>query len=100
MSEGSPGDGPRTERRRRGQVAPVTRFFPRVTLMFVTGLLIFGVVAGLYVLPALLETPPPGAVPGYTQERVRARLEGKIQWMLAGSFVTATLLALRVGRPR
>ena len=71
--------------------ADYERFAPRVTLSMLFGFALFFVVALLYALPALLETPPPGAIADYTQERVRARLDGKLFWMFAGSMLAATM---------
>jgi hypothetical protein len=72
-----------------------TVFVPRIALTIVTGLLIFVAAALLYSLPVMLEEPPPGAIADWTRERVRAHLEGKVTWLLAGSFVVAALLAAR-----
>jgi hypothetical protein len=89
---------------RRGQPddRDLARFFPRVTLAIAAGLLLFLVSAGLYALPVLLEPPPPGAIADYHKEKVRARLQGKVIWFLAGSLFTVTLVfALpRGGGPR
>ena len=73
----------------------LARFAPRVTLTLLAGFAIFLISAGLYVLPALLEPVPPGAIPDYRKERVIARLDGKVPYFLLGSFVGATLLSIR-----
>ncbi len=78
----------------------LSRYVPRITLSLAGGFLLFLLSAGLYVLPVLLETPPPGAITDYHKERVRARLEGKVLWFLGGSMIVVTLLtALPRGRP-
>ncbi len=71
---------------------PRPRFRPRVTLALLGGVVLFVISSALYALPALLETPPPGAIADYTEERVRARLEGKALWLLAGSLVLSGAL--------
>jgi hypothetical protein len=72
-----------------------TAFVPRVTLTLLCGLLIFVGAALLYVLPVLLEEPPPGAIQDWMQERVRARLAGKTLYLLIGSFLAAAVLGAR-----
>ena len=69
----------------------LARFVPRIALSLAGGFLLFLLSAGLYVMPVLLEEPPPGAIPDYHKERVRARLEGKVLWFLAGSMIVVTL---------
>jgi hypothetical protein len=76
-----------------------TSFAPRVTLMLVAGFLLFLVAAGLYVLPVLLEPAPPGAIVDYHKERVMARLEGKVIYLLVGSMLLAVLVGLRTLAP-
>ncbi|MCP4003571.1 MAG: hypothetical protein GY725_05195 [bacterium] len=71
------------------------RFFPRVTIMVLGGIALFLLTSGLYVLPVLLEPAPPGAIPDYQRERVVARLDGKVPWFLAGSFLSMALFAGR-----
>lgn len=73
----------------------IAAFAPRITIMVLFSLVLFTLLAGLYVLPVLLETPPPGAISDYTQQRVMARLEGKTLWILAASFLTVAGLAIR-----
>ena len=73
----------------------ITVFIPRITLTLAFGFALFLLIALLYVLPVLLEAPPPGATPGYTQERVMARLEGKVLWMMIASFFAVAMLAAR-----
>jgi hypothetical protein len=71
-----------------------------VTLALLAGLALFALATFLYCLPVLLETPPPGAIPDYTAERVRAHLAGKVHWLLAGSYlVVAFVLSRRARRP-
>jgi hypothetical protein len=72
-----------------------TAFAPRLTLTLLFGTLIFLVVALLYILPVLLEEPPPGAIQDWVQERVRARLAGKTLYLIVGSFLAAALLGAR-----
>jgi hypothetical protein len=73
---------------------------PRATLAIVGGLALFVIVSATYSLPALLETPPPGAIADYTQERVRARLEGKASWFLLASLAASTAAFAWQGRNR
>lgn len=76
------------------------RFAPRVTLTLLGGLAIFLLISLLYVLPVLFEPLPPGAIPDYRRERVAARLEGKVIYLLVGSLLVATAPAIRRGRAR
>lgn len=69
------------------------RFFPRVTLTLAAGAVVFALATVIYSLPALLESPPPGAIPDYTRERVRARLEGKVPALLGGSLLAVAAVA-------
>jgi hypothetical protein len=78
-----------------GDQADYERFAPRVTISLLAGFAIFLVLALLYALPALLEPPPPDAIADYTQERVRARLEGKVFWIFAISMLAAALAGIR-----
>jgi cell shape-determining protein MreD len=73
----------------------LARFAPRITVTLIAGFAIFMLAALVYVLPVLLDTPPPGAVEDYQRERVMARLEGRLPWLIAGSFLAATLLSIR-----
>jgi hypothetical protein len=73
----------------------VAAFFPRVTITLVAGFVLFLLLAFLYSLPVLLESPPPGAISDYQVERVRAHLNGKVSWMFAASFLVATGLSIR-----
>jgi len=77
--------------------APVRQpmFVPRFTLFILAGFALFAVVALLYSLPILLETPPPGASPDYVSERVRAHLEGKASWLMVGSFLVVAAAGSR-----
>jgi len=72
-----------------------TAFAPRITLTLLFGLLIFVVVALLWVLPVLLEEPPPGAIPDWRAERVRAVLAGKALYLLVASVLAAAALGIR-----
>ncbi len=82
---------------RRGRLndRELSRFFPRITLSLVAGFLLFLLSSGLYVLPVLLEPAPPGAILDYHQERVRARMQGKVIWFLVGSFLCTALVSAR-----
>jgi hypothetical protein len=68
---------------------------PRVTATLVAGFAVFLLTAGLYVLPVLLESAPPGAIEDWHRERVMARLDGKVRYFLVGSFLGVTLLGIR-----
>jgi hypothetical protein len=46
----------------------------------------------------MLETPPPGAIPDWTAERVKARLAGKVHWIFAGSALVVAAIVSRRGR--
>jgi hypothetical protein len=74
------------------------RFRPRFALAIVAGLGLFVIATLLYALPAMLEPVPAGAIAGYTQERVRARLEGKVLWLLGGSLALAGAVGAWIGR--
>jgi hypothetical protein len=78
----------------------LARFAPRVTMMVVLGFALFLLSAGVWVAPALLETPPPGAIEDWRKERAWERMRGKVPWLLTGSFVAATLITIRVTRPK
>ncbi len=82
-------------RRGRPNDRELSRFFPRITLSLVAGFLLFLLSSGLYVLPVLLEPAPPGAILDYPQERVRARMQGKVIWFLVGSFLCSALVSAR-----
>ncbi len=82
-------------RRGRPDDRELSRFFPRITLSLVAGFLLFLLSSGLYVLPVLLEPAPPGAILDYHQERVRARMQGKVIWFLVGSFLCTALVSAR-----
>ncbi len=75
--------------------ADVERFVLRVTVSLLVGFALFLVLALLYSLPAWLETPPPDAIADYTQERVRARLEGKVIWIFTVSMLAAAFAGIR-----
>jgi hypothetical protein len=70
-------------------------FAPRVTIMLIAGFVIFLVAAGLYVLPVYLEPLPLGAIADYREQRIIARLDGKVLWILIPSFVVSALLGAR-----
>ena len=72
---------------------------PRVTIAVLAGIVLALLMALVYVLPECLGEPPPGAIPDYCQERVRARLEGKILWLLLASCTVDAALAIRGIRP-
>jgi hypothetical protein len=76
------------------------RFVPRATLTLVGGFALFLASSLGYALPALLETPPAGAIADYRVERVRARLEGKALYFLAGSLLVAALASATLARGR
>jgi hypothetical protein len=73
----------------------LARFAPRVSIMLVSGCLLFLISALAYVAPILLEAPPPGAVADWHQQRVQAHLEGKVLYILFASFIVAALLGAR-----
>jgi len=70
---------------------------PRITLTLLGGFGIFLLVALVYSAPVLVEPLPSGAVPGYRTERVKARLEGKVPWLLGGAMLVACGYTLRKG---
>jgi hypothetical protein len=72
-----------------------TAFAPRITLTLLFGLVIFLAVALLWVLPVLLEEPPPGAIQDWRLERVRALLAGKALYLLVASLLAAAALGAR-----
>ena len=73
---------------------------PRIALLLVAGFCLFLAATGLYILPTLRETSPPGAIPDYRKERIIARLEGKVLWFLVGSMLTVTILGTLPSRAR
>ena len=70
-------------------------FVPRFTLILVATFALFVLLAMLYSLPVMMETPPPNASPDYVQERVRAHLEGKITWLFLAAFGIVAAVASR-----
>ncbi len=71
------------------------RFAPRLTLSLLGGFLLFMLIAFFYaVLPVWREPVPPGAIPDYARERVMARLDGKVSWMLGGSLLVAGFVGM------
>ncbi len=70
-------------------------FAPRLTVTILAGFAFFGVASALWVLPALMETPPPGAIADYTKERVMARLDGAVAPLFAGSMLAAAFASIR-----
>jgi hypothetical protein len=79
---------------KRPSGAPV-RFVPRATLALLATVVLFFAAIFLYSLPVMLEEPPPGAIPDWTAERVRAHLAGKVHWIFAGSAVVVAVIASR-----
>jgi hypothetical protein len=77
--------------------APV-RFVPRATLALLATVALFCAAIFLYSLPVMLEEPPPGAIPDWTAERVRAHLAGKVHWIFAGSALVVSAVAWRWNR--
>ena len=75
------------------------RFVPRATLTLLAAVALFFAVTFLYSLPALLEEPPPGAIPDWHAERVKARLAGKVHWIFGGCVLVVAAVAQR-RRPR
>ena len=71
------------------------RFAPRVAVAMLAAGALFVLLSLLYALPTLLETTPAGAIPDYRRERVVARMDGKVPWLLASSCAIATGLAMR-----
>jgi succinate dehydrogenase/fumarate reductase cytochrome b subunit len=65
---------------------------PRMTLVVLAGFALFIALTLLYALPVLLESPPPGAVPDYLAERVKAHLQGKVTWLMAAAFTIVGVL--------
>ncbi len=88
--------------RNRPDDRDLARFAPRITLTLLAGFALFLVSAGLYVLPALREPAPPGAISDYHKERVISRLDGKVLWFLAASMIVVTVIGTlpRPGRRR
>lgn len=73
----------------------LARFAPRLTVTLLAGFALFVVAAGLWVLPVLLEPPPPGAIPDYVRERVAARLDGVVLWLFTGAMLVASFASIR-----
>lgn len=71
------------------------RFVPRATLALAATVVLFFVATFLYSLPVMLEPPPPGAIPDWTAERVKAHLAGKVHWIFAGSALVVGVIASR-----
>jgi len=70
-------------------------FVPRFTLVLLAGFAVFVLLAMLYSLPVIFQTPPPNAGPDYIQERVRAHLEGKVTWIMIAAFGIVVAVASR-----
>ena len=89
--------GPSPPQRSRGGAGDrdLARFAPRLTVTILVGFALFLVASTLWVLPALMETPPPGAIPDYTKERVMARLDGAVAPLFAGSMLVAAFASIR-----
>ncbi len=73
----------------------LARFAPRLTVMVLTGFALFVVLSMLWALPVLMETPPAGAIPDYTRERVMARLDGAVFWIFVASMLVAAFASMR-----
>jgi hypothetical protein len=71
---------------------------PRATLVIVGGFALFFVVAFLYSMPVFFEPLPEGATQSYLEERVKARLEGKVPWFLGVSLIAAAAIGARTAR--
>lgn len=77
------------------------RFIPRATLILGGGVLLFFLSSMAYgLVPVMLEPVPDNAAQSYIEERVKARLEGKVPWFLGTSMIVAAALATRASRPR
>ena len=72
-----------------------TRFVPRATLALVATVVLFLVATFLYSLPVMLEPPPPGAIPDWLAERIKAHLAGKVHWIFAASVLVVAAFASR-----
>ena len=70
-------------------------FVPHFTLVLLAGFALFVLLAMLYSLPVIFQTPPPNASPDFIQERVRAHLEGKISWIMLAAFGIVAAVASR-----
>lgn len=68
---------------------------PRIALLLLAGGALFVLASLVYVWPVLREPAPAGAIPDWHAERVRARLQGKVPWLLVGSFGLAGVLGAR-----
>ena len=66
-----------------------------MTVTLLAGFALFVVLSMLWALPALTETPPAGAIPDYTRERVMARLEGVVGWIFTVSMLLAAFASIR-----
>ncbi len=73
----------------------LARFAPRLTVMVLAGFALFVVLCMLWALPALMETPPAGAIPDYTRERVMARLDGAVLWIFVASMLVSAFASIR-----
>ena len=73
----------------------IQSFAPRVTIALVAGFLLFVLIAFVYALPDCLGERPAGAIADYCSERMRARLDGKVLWMLLASYAIVAGLAIR-----
>jgi hypothetical protein len=82
----------------KGPAPAPPRFIPRATLALLATVVLFCVAVVLYSLPVMLAEPPPGAIPDWTAERVRAHLAGKVHWIFAGSALVVSAFAWRLGR--
>ena len=73
----------------------LARFAPRLTVMVLAGFALFVVLCMLWALPTLMETPPAGAIPDYTRERVMARLDGAVLWIFVASMLVSAFASIR-----
>ncbi len=77
------------------------RFVPRATLILGGGILLFFLSSMTYALvPVMLGPIPENAADSYVEERVKARLAGKIPWFLGTSMIVAGAIGARLSRPK
>ncbi len=85
---------PRRDRGKPGD-RDLARFAPRIAVTVLAGFALFLVASMVWVLPTMMETPPPGAIPDYTKERVMARLTGAVAPLFTGSMLIAAFASIR-----
>jgi len=95
MASTGPPPPPRGRSRDTPGDRDLARFAPRLTITILAGFALFLAACTLWVLPALMETPPPGAIPDYTRERVMAKLDGAVAPLFTGSMLVAALASIR-----